>query len=294
MKKEMIEISKGDVVKREEDMIGEDGDKGKITPTNSTEMTSDASAPSSEASTVMSSSITSSSAASAASNTSFPPTTSSSIPSKQLPSPQSPGKSVRTAASTHAPNKFSPQIKLSRRARTTTRTSKLLKAANLLQNNTTSASAASSSTSASSSAGFPTASFPISNAQAKNPSSSSSSSSSVSLLSIPSTAFGRALKRSGRRKALAAFKRTVRMKTHTGSRIAPPEFKSEVLGLTNKMGGSSNNSSNNNNNSKKKKLLRVGMWQVPLNIPHGRPPKMRKKKMMTAMGLSQQGKKSEG
>ncbi|KAH7823349.1 uncharacterized protein MONOS_8437 [Monocercomonoides exilis] len=85
------------------------------------------------------------------------------------------------------------------------------------------------------------------------------------------------------------------MKTHTGSRIAPPEFKSEVLGLTNKMGGSGNNINNNNNNSsKKKKLLCVVMKQVPLSIPHGRPPKMRRKKMMTAMGLSQQGQKSEG
>ncbi|KAH7832562.1 uncharacterized protein MONOS_8356 [Monocercomonoides exilis] len=137
------------------------------------------------------------------------------------------------------------------------------------------------------------ASFPISSDQTKNPSSSSSSC-SVSLLSMPSTAFGRALKRSRGRKALAAFKRTVCMKTHTGSRIAPPEFKSEVLGLANKMGGSSNNNSNNNNNSKKKKLLRVGMEQVPLAISRGRPQKMRKKKMMTAMGLSQQGKKSEG
>ncbi|KAH7815072.1 uncharacterized protein MONOS_15121 [Monocercomonoides exilis] len=175
-------------------------------------------------------------------------------------------------------------------ARTTTRTSKLLKAANLLQNNPTSASAASSSTSASLNAGLPAASFPISNAQAKN---SLSFSSSVSLLSMPSTAFGRALKRSRGRKALAAFKRTVRMKTYTNSRIAPPEFKSEVLGLTNKMGGSGNNI-NNNNNSKKKKLLRVGMWQVLLAIPRGRPPKMRRKKMMTAMGLSQQVQKSEG
>ncbi|KAH7821591.1 uncharacterized protein MONOS_11333 [Monocercomonoides exilis] len=52
---------------------------------------------------------------------------------------------------------------------------------------------------------------------------------------VPTTALGSTLKRSGGRKALAAFKRIVRMKTHTGSRIAPPEFKSEVLGLTNKM-----------------------------------------------------------
>ncbi|KAH7827105.1 uncharacterized protein MONOS_12792 [Monocercomonoides exilis] len=150
-----------------------------------------------------------------------------------------------------------------------------------------------SSSSASLNVGFPAASFPISSDQTKNPSSSSFSSSSVSLLSMPSIAFGRALKRSGGRKALAAFKRTVRMKTYTNSRIAPPEFKSEVLGLTNKMGGSGNNI-NNNNNSKKKKLLRVGMWQVLLAIPRGRPPKMRKKKMMTAMGLSQQVQKSEG
>ncbi|KAH7831295.1 uncharacterized protein MONOS_5277 [Monocercomonoides exilis] len=170
---------------------------------------------------------------------------------------ESPGKSVRTAASTHAPNKFSPQIKLSRRARTTTRTSKLLKAANLLQNNTTFASTASSA-SASSNVGFPTASFPISSDQTKN-SSSSSSSSSVSLLSVPTTALGRSLKKGNRLKALAAFKRTVCMKTHTGSRIAFPEFKSEVLGLINKM-----------------------------------PPKMKRKRTITAMGLSQQGQKSEG
>ncbi|KAH7830296.1 uncharacterized protein MONOS_6389 [Monocercomonoides exilis] len=85
------------------------------------------------------------------------------------------------------------------------------------------------------------------------------------------------------------------MKTYTGSRIASPEFKSEVLGLTNKKGGSGNNINNNNNNSnRKKKLLRVVMEQVPLAIPRGRPPKMWRKKMMTAMGLSQQGKKSEG
>ncbi|KAH7818340.1 uncharacterized protein MONOS_5906 [Monocercomonoides exilis] len=83
------------------------------------------------------------------------------------------------------------------------------------------------------------------------------------------------------------------MKAHTGSRIAPPEFKSEVLRLTNKMGGSSNYS-NNNNNSKKKKLLRVGMEHVPLAIPRGRPPKMKRKRMMTEMWLSQQGKESEG